>query len=34
VTVAELIGACVSSLAFGFLVGRGIKTVRQFLDLI
>jgi len=34
VTVAELVGVMVSAFGLGWIIGRGIKAVRQFLDLI
>lgn len=33
-TEAEFVGALVSALGIGWFVGRGIKAVRQFLDMI
>ncbi len=33
-TEAEFIGALLSAFGIGWFIGRGIKAVRQFLDLI
>ena len=33
-TVIELVGVLITSFGVGWFVGRGIKAVRQFLDLI
>lgn len=32
--LAIVVGGAISSLAVGWCVGRGIKTIRQFFDLI